>query len=112
MTGGGKLIRVVPMTVDSVMPPDQQEAESRKYANHGLWLVGPLRSGEWGIFDGSYRIIGTTSGGLPDDTTLRQLVAEYEPRLRREVPRTAAGDEYERDLGIVGSVASPEDLGL
>lgn len=109
---GGKLIRVVPLRLDSPMPVDQQEAESRKYANHGLWLVGPLRSGEWGVFDGSYRIIGTTSGGLPDDATMRQLVAEYEPKLRREVPRTAAGDEYEKDLGIVASVASPEDLGL
>lgn len=110
---GGKLIRAIgALAVGDAMPHDQQEAESIKYSNHGLWLVGPLRSGEWGVFDGSYRIIGTTSGGLPDDAVLRQLVAEYEPRLRREVPRTAAGDEYERDLGVVGSVASPEDLGL
>jgi len=109
----GRIVRVDdPLARDQAMTTDHQEAESRKYANHGLWLVGPLRSGNWGIFDGSYRIIGTTIDGLPQDSELKALVAEYESRLRREIPRTAAGDDYERDLGIVGSVASPEDLGL
>lgn len=90
---------------------DVRSAESRKYGNVGLWLV-PLASGNWGVFDGAYRLIGTTSGGLPGDDELAVLAHVWAERLKSGTPRTAGSLGFEEDTKAKASVGSFDDLGL
>ena len=82
-----------------MMTPDEQEAQSIKYGNRGVWMV-PLSSGNWAICDRSFQLVEIVPSSYIEPSYLGVLAFVFEERLRKVAPKKLSSNLSAEEMGL------------